>query len=362
MKKRMLLLSLAAGALLFAPFTACAETITSNDGVVSIETPDDSWALTTDPNYWFVISDGKSIITLDHLSNGESLPSVEVANEHYKAISQSFVSTLNEVFVVKGMAAEQADLESLMKAMGSIKILKYDTKTALAPAPEAKEPEFGLRDINEDYYITASELMVRTDFSIDSSIIGTLYRGEQVRVLGEVTKGGQDYGWCKIQYQGSTAYVSDQYLSKTDPSTSAAGSSNNQTPSTSNQSTNTSPANSGNGENELVRCEFCGEYFSPGNDYRNHVMAAHPNAYADDDDYDDDDDMVQCDYCGEWFHEGSDFRNHMLAAHPQVSQGDGEGEMIQCDYCGQWFSAGDDFRNHMLTAHPEVSQGDGEGE
>ena len=147
----MLYLSLVAGALMLAPVTVFAETITSNDGVVSIETPDDSWALTADQNYWFVISDGKSIITLDHLSNGESLPSVEVANEHYKAISQSFVSTLNEVFVVKGMAAEQADLEKLMRAMGSIKILKYDTKTALAPAPEVKESEFGLREINEDY-------------------------------------------------------------------------------------------------------------------------------------------------------------------------------------------------------------------
>jgi uncharacterized C2H2 Zn-finger protein len=357
MKKRMLFLSLVAGALMLAPVTVFAETITSNDGVVSIETPDDSWALTADPNYWFVISDGKSIITLDHLSNGESLPSVEVANEHYKAISQSFVSTLNEVFVVKGMAAEQADLEKLMRAMGSIKILKYDTKTALAPAPEVKESEFGLREINENYYITASELMVRTDYSIDASIIGTLYRGEQVRVLGEVTKGGQDYGWCKIQYQGSTAYVSDQYVSRTAPSTSEAGS-NNQSPSTSSQSTNTPPANSGNGENELVRCEFCGEYFSPGNDYRNHVMAAHPNAYADDDD----DDMIQCDYCGQWFSVGNDFRNHVLAAHPEVSQGDGENEMIQCDYCGEYFSAGDDFRNHILTAHPEVSQGDGENE
>ena len=106
--------------------------------------------------------------------------------------------------------------------------------------------------------------------------------------------------------------------------TSEAGS-NNQSPSTSSQSTNTPPANSGNGENELVRCEFCGEYFSPGNDYRNHVMAAHPNAYADDDD------MIQCDYCGQWFSVGNDFRNHVLAAHPEVSQGDGENEMIQCE-------------------------------
>jgi hypothetical protein len=51
-------------------------------------------------------------------------------------------------------------------------------------------------------------------------------------------------------------------------------------------------------------------------------MAAHPNAYADDDD----DDMIQCDYCGEYFSAGDDFRNHMLSAHPEVSQGDGENE------------------------------------
>ena len=323
MKKRLLLLTLAAGAILFAPVTACAETITSNDGVVSIETPDESWALTTDPNYWFVISDGKSIITIDHLSNGESLPVVEVANEHYKAITQSFVSTLNEVFVVKGKAAEQADLENLMKMMGSIKIMKYDTKTAISHASDVNESEFGLRDINADYYITASELMVRTDFSVDASIIGTLYRGEQVRVLGEVTKGGQDYGWYKIQYQGSTAYVSDQYVSRTDPSAAAAGGSNNsQGSSAGSQSANSTSSNSGYGENEMIQCEYCGEFFSAGND----------------------------------------FRNHMLAAHPQASQGDGENEMIQCDYCGDWFSAGNDFRNHMLAAHPEVAVGDGENE
>ena len=318
MRKKLLLLSLAAGALLFAPFTACAETITSNDGVVSIETPDDSWAQTADPNYWFVISDGKSIITIDHLSNGEKLPSVEVANVNYKAVTQSYVSTLNEVFIVKGMAAEQADLESLMKAIGTIRILKYDTKTAISSAPAVKESEYGLRDINAYYYITADEVRVRTDYSIDSSVIGNLYRGEEVRVLGEVTKNGADYGWSKIEYHGSTAYVSDQYLSSTAPSTSAAGSSNNNQ----NPSTQTAPANSGNGEDELV----------------------------------------QCDYCGEWFSAGEDFRSHILSAHPEVTVGDGEDEMVQCDYCGEWFSAGDDFRYHILYAHPEVAVGDGEDE
>ncbi len=352
MKKRMLLLSLVAGALLLSPFAACAETITTNDGVVSIETPDNSWALTADPNYWFVISDGKSIITIDHLSNGESLPSVEVANQNYKAVTQSYVSTLNEVFVVKGMAAEQADLESLMKAIGTIKILKYDTKTAISSVPAAKESEFGLRDINADYYITADELRVRTDYSVDASVIGNLYKGEQVRVLGEVTKGGVDYGWCKIEYQGSTAYISDQYLSRTASSASAADSSNQ------NQASQTPPANSGNGEGEMIQCDYCGGWFSAGNDFRNHVLAAHPEVTVGDGE----NELVQCEYCGEYFSPGNDYRNHVMAAHSGAASGDGENELIQCEYCGEYFSAGNDYRNHILAAHPEVAYGDGEDE
>ena len=380
MKKNLILCTIAAGALLFAPLCAGAETITSEDGVLSIETPDDTWAQTTDPNYWFVISDGKSIITIDHLSNGENLPVVTVANENYTAVAQSFVSTLNEVFVVKGMAAEQKDLEGLLRMMGTIKILKFDTKQAISSAPASSGSAFGLREINEDYYITANDLRVRTDYSVDAAVIGSLYKGEQVRVLGEVTKDGADYGWCKIMYQGSTAYISDQYLSKTAPASTADSSKSTEAGYEQCQycgkwfqigdeyrehllshSMENIPASS---ENDLVQCEYCGEWFHAGNDYRNHVMAAHSGATQGDGE----NEMVQCEYCGEWFSAGNDYRNHVMAAHSGDSSdnsgnsGNGENEMVQCEICGQFFSAGDDIRNHMLSAHPEVSQGDGEGE
>jgi len=63
----------------------------------------------------------------------------------------------------------------------------------------------------------------------------------------------------------------------------------------------------------MVQCEYCGEWFEAGNDYRNHVMAAHNNASADVDEPTED--LVQCEYCGQWFEAGNDYRNHVMAAH-----------------------------------------------
>ena len=73
-------------------------------------------------------------------------------------------------------------------------------------------------------------------------------------------------------------------------------------------------------------------------------------------------DLVQCEYCGEYFSPGNDYRNHVMAAHSGAASGDGENELIQCEYCGEYFSAGNDYRNHILAAHPEVAYGDGEDE
>ena len=216
MKKSGLIMITAACMMLFAASAVNAETVTSSDGVLSIELPAENWAQTTDPNYWFVVSDGKNTITVDHLSNGENLPSVMVANSFYPAVYQAFVSTENEVFVVKGLAATEEELESLMKTIGTIKVLKYDTKKAVekaAAAPSADQ--YGLKGMNAIYYVASDveELMVRGGYSTDSDILGTLYAGEEVAVEGMVTRNGEDYGWYKISYDGMEAYVNAMFLS-----------------------------------------------------------------------------------------------------------------------------------------------------
>ena len=113
------------------------ETFVSPDGVLSIQAPTAQWRALSSPGCWFLIGDESSYILIDHLSNGEKLPDVTVANDAYKAVSQSFVSTPNEVFIVKGLAAEQDDLPAIMNIIGTIKILRFDTKTAVSSTPES---------------------------------------------------------------------------------------------------------------------------------------------------------------------------------------------------------------------------------
>ena len=69
-------------------------------------------------------------------------------------------------------------------------------------------------------------------------------------------------------------------------------------------------------------------------------MAAHTSSGQDED-------LVQCEYCGEWFRAGNDYRNHVMAAHTSSQNED----LVQCEYCGEWFEAGNDYRNHVMAAH-----------
>ena len=193
-----------------------AATLTTTDGVLSMETPD-GWVATNDPNYWFTATDGKDTITIDHLSNGEKLPEVQVANDTYGAVCQTYVSTRNEVFTVKALATETQDLESLMKIISSIKVLKYDTKTAIPTTPAPKVSEFGLRAINANYYCTGSDVNVRSGCSTDEAKLGSLNMGQQVFVNGAVTRNSQDYGWYQISFNGGTGYVNASFLSPNKP-------------------------------------------------------------------------------------------------------------------------------------------------
>ncbi len=254
MKKNFLMgMGIAFGALMLAAVPAFAATHTTADGVLSIETPSDAWTEIQDANHWFTVTDGKNNIIIDHFSNGESLPSVNVADDTYPAIYNAFVSTKNEVFVVEGRAAAQEDLKSLMETIGTVKVLKYDTKTAVEKKAPVKASSFGFRKIDQTYYVTSKELNVRSGYSTDDPVLGQIYYGYAIIVDGAVTLDGADYGWYQITFDGRPAYVSAKFLSQTMPEGKDV------------------PVV----EEEKVQCEYCGEWFNAGNDYRNHVMAAH---------------------------------------------------------------------------------------
>ena len=111
--------------------------------MLSIQPPGADWIILSDPNYWFVMTDGDDVITITHLSNGEALPAIAVAGSEYAAVCHAYVSTENEVFVIKGCAVSPDSLKDIMMALSTVKILKYNTKLALnAAAPGAAADEF----------------------------------------------------------------------------------------------------------------------------------------------------------------------------------------------------------------------------
>lgn len=142
MKVKALLFAVAASFMLMASVSAA--TLTSSDGVISIETPDDSWKQVSDSNHWFAASNGKNTVTIDHFSNGEQLPEIKVADSSNAIVCEAYVSSRNEVFVVKGLGSDNQDMETLMRIIGTVKVLKFDTKQAVSSGssekPAAEKP------------------------------------------------------------------------------------------------------------------------------------------------------------------------------------------------------------------------------
>lgn len=387
---------MALAALMIVTPQASAATITTADGVLAIETPAENWIQTKDPGHWLVLTDGKNTISVDHLRNGESLPSIDVPNGTNEALYQAFIATKNEIFVVKALAASQEELGKLTEIIGTIKVLKYGTKTAIQRAePVTAASEVGLRSISGTYYVTANQLNIRSSYNTDASVIGVLKKGDPVAVTGAVTWNGADNGWYQVQFNGTTGYASSSYLSAQAPEAGASTSTANTPASdkypigpgfqivdangnymgflipysngyyyTEGEMAPYADDGEGNyyggiGEGKtvyaMIQCEYCGAWFLPGGqDYRLHVLDVHPeasDAYAGDD-------MVLCEYCGEWFHAGNDYRNHVLAAHQNNDASDDyyeeDSDLVECEFCGELLHAGAEYRGHVFAMHADA--------
>ena len=72
-----------------------------------------------------------------------------------------------------------------------------------------KDPKF--TDVNETVY-TTERCNIRSSYSTESTILNTVEKGTK---LTRTATG--DNGWSRISYEGKTAYVSSQYLTKTAP-------------------------------------------------------------------------------------------------------------------------------------------------
>lgn len=211
--------ALAAAAVLALSVPAVAETFTSSDGILSMDLPNDSWKEIEDPVKWIALSDGANLITIDHYANGEKLPEMTVADDHYVDVYQAVFSTQNEVFIITGSVVDAAKIQEIAQTMLSAKVLKYDTKTKVVPvaAEQPKPEEFTVTPLDKTMYVNADGLNVRSGYSTTTELIGALTKGQSVQVTGSVQRNGADLGWYQISLNGAKGYVSGEYLSDTKP-------------------------------------------------------------------------------------------------------------------------------------------------
>lgn len=238
--KKGIFAALAAAAVLALSIPAAAETFTPENGILSIELPDDSWKEIVDPVRWIVLSDGANMITVDHYANGEKLPEMTVADDHYVNVYQAVFSTQNEVFIITGSVVDAAKIPDVANAIVSAKVLKYDTKMKVKTEEEGKPQvqDFSLSAVDKTMYVISDGLNVRSGCSTTDEILGALGNGQSVQVTGIVQKNGEDFGWVQIAFNGGSGYVSSAYLSDQAPAKSDSGKKNEQ--SSSNSSSNSS--------------------------------------------------------------------------------------------------------------------------
>ena len=299
--------------------------IATSDGVLSIEAPSDDWEVMQDPNHWFAMTDGTNTITIEHLSNGESLPAVAVADDTYAAVYQAFVSTRNEVFAVKGCSPKAEELESVMKAIGTIKILRFDTKSAVNPETDAASIE--IVPLDKIFYVIGDDVNVRIGFSIDDKAIGTKYYGEEVHVTGNVKKDGADTGWYQIDFNNSKAYISSAFLSETKPAAKSSGSGSSNNGNYALDSANGTQDPSAPGQSY---CIYCGKYYPEGDTFWNHVCPARDAAIA----------------------RGEEALDSVNGTQDPSAPG-----QVYCIYCGQYYAEGNEFRNHICPRRDEAYAG-----
>lgn len=83
--------------------------------------------------------------------------------------------------------------------------------------PVEEAPVQLFKDCNETVYATGT-VNIRASYTADSEKLGSLSRGQSVTRTGTSIQGTEAEGWSRVQLSdGSTAYISNKYLSTTKP-------------------------------------------------------------------------------------------------------------------------------------------------
>lgn len=190
--------------------------VTSENGLVSVELPNDTWKEIKDDAHNVVFSDGDCTITFDIYKADAKLPERVLASKDHKVAFENTVSNEEYVSIVSAIGMEEDDLETLADIVASFQI--DEAKITDEILEHKVKDDKTIKDENYTAYVTAPEgLNVREDASTDSSRVAFMNFRDQFTVVGTVLKDGADTGWKKVNYNGAVGFANSAFMSTTRP-------------------------------------------------------------------------------------------------------------------------------------------------
>lgn len=183
----------------------------SNNGIVSLVLPDQSWVELPSASSAAFFSSGDCSIAVDIYEIGADLPTLLTTDDHHAMIYQTSTATKSYVILATGYVDEQYDFAGIRDSINSMSIA-MEQITDNAVHKKAPEPEFTVEDASYAAWVTSSALNVREEPGTDGAVIGEISYGTKVEVTGTVMKDGEEFGWVRIDYDGGDGFVSEKFL------------------------------------------------------------------------------------------------------------------------------------------------------
>ena len=248
----------------------------------------------------FTINGSDATGRVDITSSNTSVATVSSSSQWLENSSASITITAKKAgtakITVSGTVADKLGNESTVTKTISVTVKAKSTSSSNSSSNSnsgstTKTPKF--TSVNQTMY-TTGEVNIRKSYSTSSAIIKTVSKGT------EVTRTGiGNNGWSKITYNGQTAYISSELLTKTKPAEDKPKTeepknttSNEETNNTTNVETNESKNNeainntvddnnsTANEELSLSSLEIAGVNFSEGFDPSKHSYGLKLNFFV----------------------------------------------------------------------------------
>ena len=185
----------------------------SENGLVMISLPDESWAELPSKTSAACFADGASMIRVDLYKNGQELPTVAAADQNYEMVFENVISNNDWVIVTTGLANEVTDYAGIAKAIKNMKLVMEFLPGVYDQLGE-QDGALTTEDVSYTAWVKATELNVREEPDHESGVVDILPYASEVNVTGEVKKDGKDYGWVRVSLNGKEGYVSSEFIQK----------------------------------------------------------------------------------------------------------------------------------------------------